>query len=136
LLGVETRTNVDETPQIHTFPPDLLVRRSLIAAPIQPLARSDIAQQSGTLAMAGTPWRVSGVGGRGRFLYLAETRPREVRQGTLLLAQGRLVRGGISFGLVRDGVWAAQLAVTAPGSFVAIVRAPQDGEYEVALGNY
>src|SRR5207253_10807712 len=88
------------------------------------------------LAMAGTGWRVSGVGGRGRFLYLAETRPREVRQGTLLLAQGRLVRGGISFGLVRDGVWAAQLAVAAPGSFVAIVRAPQDGEYEVALGNY
>jgi hypothetical protein len=137
LSDLEDRRNGDQPPPVYTFPPDLVVQRSLMLSAIQPFERGDVTPQSGRVEIGsdGT-WRVSGVGGRGKFLYLAEVKPRAVRRGSTVLAQGRLVRGGISFGLIRHGEWVAQVNVTVPGGFIAVVQAPEDADYEVALGNY
>ncbi len=136
LIGLESRRDGTDEPVIHTYPASLTVPRAMTLSTLRPIDRDDVVRQSGTVSITDRGWRVSGVGGRGRFLYLAETKPRHVERGSIVLARGRLVRGGISFGLVRDGGWVAQVSVTVPGEFIAVVEAPDDGEYEVALGNY
>jgi hypothetical protein len=61
--------------------------------------------------------------------------PAPAAAGSFLLARGYLEEGGISVGLVRNGKWEAQVAVTEPGEFVAIAQAPSDGEYSVVVAN-
>jgi hypothetical protein len=136
LTGIEARANGADTPPIQTFPADLVVRRSALTAPIDPIGRADLVSESGRVETDGSTWRLSGVGGRGRFLNVAEMQPRAVDAGATLVARGRIARGGISVGLVRDGAWAAQVPVTVPGAFVVVVQAPAAGRYSVVVTNY
>lgn len=135
--GFETRAEVEPTPDIYTFPEDLPVGRRLVVSPIDALQPSDIEQRSATLDTTGR-WRVDGaggVGGRGPFLYLAQMKPRALRAGDMLLARGRLTRGGFSLGLVQSGQWIAQVPVLTEGDFVVAIKVPADGDYAVVLAN-
>jgi hypothetical protein len=135
LAGIEARDDPGG-PKVYTFPRDMQVQRSVLLGAVQRWTEDDLARQSGMLAISGNIWHVSGVGGRGRFLYLAEMKMRAVKRGSLAVAQGRLIRGGISFGLVHNGEWAAQVPVTLPGDFAIVLQVPDDGEYEAVLSNY
>jgi hypothetical protein len=138
IVGWERRRGGDEQPDIYTFPSDLPVRRTTLTADITPFVLADIDQQSPTLTIRNEEWRVDGtggVGGRGPFLYLAQMKPAIKKQGSLLLARGRIDDGGISVGLVRDGRWVAQVPVTADGEFIVVVRVPSDGSYSAVLAN-
>jgi hypothetical protein len=88
--------------------------------------------------MLGREWRVSGVGGvggRGPFLYLVEMKPRLLKKDTVVIAQGHVEYGGLSFGLVRGDQWIAQVPVTHSGPFAVVVLVPEDAEYKVVLAN-
>jgi hypothetical protein len=138
IAGVETRVNPDEFPEVYTFPPDLAVKRSLLMKEPQPFRPADIAKQSRTFEMLAHEWRVAGVGGvggRGPFLYLVEMKPRLLKKDSFVIAQGRIEKGGLSFGLVRDDQWVAQVPVTHPGAFAVVVKVPEDAEYKVVLAN-
>lgn len=138
LDGIEARHAGEPSPEIYTFPTDLPVGRSTLVRPLTPFLEDDIEQRSATLAVTAAGWRVDGaggVGGRGPFLYLAQMKPRDVRQGDLVLAHGRLEYGGLSLGLIKDGRWLAQVPVTTPGDFAIVIRVPEDGAYSVVLAN-
>jgi hypothetical protein len=136
LTGFEKRSNGDESAPIYTFPTDLLVRRSVMTVSSQLLDRADVIKESGRVESDGRSWHLSGVGGRGRFLHLAEWKPRLVPKGATLVASGDLMRGGISVGLVREGAWAAQVPVIVPGRFAVAIQTPDAGEYAVVMTNY
>jgi hypothetical protein len=136
LAGIETRSNGDATAPILTFPENLIVRRSVLVAPITPIDPSSVRKESGRVDVDGAAWHLSGVGGRGRFLNLFETPTADVMKGATLVASGRLTRGGISLGLVRDGAWAAQVPITALGAFTVVIQAPAPGRYAVVVTNY
>lgn len=136
--GLESRNNGTVSPDIYTWPPTLPVSRAMLNRPVRPITEQDIVQRSTTLQVRDGHWRVNGVGGvggRGPFLYLAQMKAQPGQQGSVVLAQGHLDRGGVSLGLVRDGAWVAQVPVTAPGEFLILIRVPADGTYSVVLAN-
>jgi hypothetical protein len=138
IVGVESRSNGSNHPNVFTEPPELTVTRSLATAEVRGFSTDAVAEIADTVRYRDGTWTargVGGVGGRGPFLYLVRMQPTPVAAGSLVLARGRLEEGGISFGLVRNGKWEAQVAVTEPGEFVAIARAPSDGEYSVVVAN-
>ncbi len=138
IVGLESRSNGSNHPNVFTDPAELPVTRSLATAEVSGFSPANVAEIAETVSHEGGTWTargVGGVGGRGPFLYLVRMQPTAVSAGSLLLARGRLEEGGISVGLVRNGKWEAQVAVTEPGEFVAIARAPSDGEYSVVVAN-
>ena len=138
ITGWESRHNGDVVPTVYTAPADLAVGRQILMRPLELLNAGDITKRSPTLDTTQPAWSnrgVGGVGGRGPFLYLFEMQPRTLRAGSLALVQGNIERGGISFGLVKDGQWVEQAAVLSTGEFTAVVRVPADGEYSLVLAN-
>jgi hypothetical protein len=127
-------------PEVYAFPTDLprsVVKRTLMArlVPFQP---ADIARQSPTFRMLEHEWRVDGVGGvggRGPLLYLVEMKPRHLDKASFVIAEGRIDKGGVTFGLVRGVEWTTQVHVTQTGAFTVVIRVPEDGEYKVVLAN-
>jgi hypothetical protein len=138
IVGAESRSNGSNHPNVFTDPPEFPVTRSLATAAVRGFSTDAVAEIANTMEYHDGTWSargVGGVGGRGPFLYLVRMQPASAAAGSLLLARGYLEEGGISVGLVRNGKWEAQVAVTEPGEFVAIARAPSDGEYSVVVAN-
>jgi hypothetical protein len=136
--GLEGRARGAEFFDVYTSPADLPVGRSLLRRPVQPIGEGDIERRAGTLRTSSGTWSVSGeggIGGKGRFLYLAQMKPRQLRGGEYVIARGRLAGGGLTFGLVQAGNWVAQVGVTKPGEFVVVVQVPHDGAYALVLAN-
>jgi hypothetical protein len=136
--GLERRSGAEAQPEVYAFPPDLPVTRKMLTSPVTPLTSADVMAQARNVSTRGDGFQVRGVGGiggEGRFLYLAETRPRAARIHDLFVAQGTIVRGGISLGLVQAGEWLAQVPVTRPGEFVVVIQTPKDATCSVVLAN-
>ena len=55
---------------------------------------------------------------------------------SILMAEGRLQRGGITVGLADSNGWAVSLNIDAPGPFRAVLRAPRAGNYQVIVSNH
>ena len=138
IAGLEHRQSGETSPELYTFPRGLEVGRSMITQEVVRITDADIDARSPTLAVTPSSWQVSGaggIGGRGPFLYLAEMKPRDTRAGDIVLARGRLEKGGLSLGLVENGKWVVQVPVVTPGEFVVVIRAPRDGRYSLILAN-
>jgi hypothetical protein len=137
IAGVESRVN---PPEVYTFPADLprsVVKRSLMATPV-PFQPADIRKVSKTFHMLEREWRVDGaggVGGRGPLLYLVEMQPRHLDKDSFFIAEGRLDKGGVTFGLVHGDEWTTQMQVVQTGAFTVVIKVPTDGEYKVVLAN-
>jgi hypothetical protein len=137
ITGVEGRWN---PARVHTSPEGLsrlAVQQAFGAAPVE-FRVDDIADASGTFAMAGSKWTVSGaggVGGRGPFLYLARMKPRKLERGATFVAEGAIVKGGVTFGLLRSGEWVSQVHVRETGPFAVAIQVPDEGQYDVILAN-
>ena len=66
---------------------------------------------------------------------LLQFRPRTVPEHALLIAEGELHRGGVSFGLHMAGRRSVVVSVTRPGPFVVVLEAPAEGEFGVSIAN-
>lgn len=137
ISGLEARQNPAE---LYTFPADLSrseVKQSLAATPVA-FTPADISKVSPTFEMTGSSWRVAGaggVGGRGPLLYLVEMKPRRLTKGTTFIAQGTIEKGGVTFGLVSNDLWAVQLHILQTGDFSVVIKVPEDGDYKVVMAN-
>lgn len=140
LVTYESRTRV--TPAIAVDPAALAASPRLLGA-VEPwplVARHPAAvEQADVVAIEQDGrWRVDGrggLGGRGRMFYLARLQGVELPAGAIVIATGRLHRGGLSLGLQRDGSWLRQVAFNREGPFLAAVEVPEAGRYDVVIAN-
>jgi hypothetical protein len=137
ISGVEGREN---PPATYAFPGDLSRRafQRHLAAPLMPFVSDDIKNVSPTLTIDGARWTVSGaggVGGRGPLLYLVEMKDRPLKKHSAFIAEGRIDKGGITFGLVRGVEWIMQLHIRQQGPFSTVIEVPEDGTYRVIMAN-
>lgn len=73
---------------------------------------------------------------KGPGYYLVQFKPRALASGTLLVARGRLERGGLAIGLLEDGTtWHNQLKIDRPGDFVAAVEVGKAGSFAAVVSN-
>jgi hypothetical protein len=61
---------------------------------------------------------------------------RSVSKGVCFVARGTLYRGGLTVGLLRNHVRATSVDIAAPGEFLAVVEAPDDGAYAPEFANF
>ena len=80
-------------------------------------------------------WVVRGFS-RSSTSFLVRLPERPVAKGLCFVARGTLYRGAFTLGLLRNQLWATTVNVTAPGEFLAVVEAPDDGAYVPALANF
>jgi hypothetical protein len=69
----------------------------------------------------------------GAYLVAWKAMPVAARQ--VVVAEGRLERGGLTVGLVNGTGWVARQDVTEPGPFRVVVQAPAQGSYQVVVAN-
>jgi hypothetical protein len=137
IAGIEARTN---PPEVYAFPaglPRSIVKHALAAKPMA-FHEGDIAKRSPTFRITDGEWRVDGaggVGGRGPLLYLVEMKPTHLEKHSFVVAEGRIDKGGVTFGLVRGVEWTTQVHVTQTGAFSVVIEVPEDGDYKVVLAN-
>ena len=79
-------------------------------------------------------WMVRGKA-EGPYAYVLVSKPQTVTDSRRLLVVGRLLRGGLSVGLLKDGKWAGQVNVEDSGLFTAVIQPPGPGEYEIVVAN-
>jgi hypothetical protein len=120
-------------PNVYTVPRDLLVTRSDLEG--SALSTSDEVIYRGVVTEAGDgAWVAKGRPDRPQASLLL-FRARTVPHHAMLIAEGELRRGGVSFALLARGHRGASVSVTRPGPFVVALEAPADGDFEVAVDN-
>jgi hypothetical protein len=78
---------------------------------------------------------VSGVG-TGPGSYLAAWQERPLAESSVIVADGNLVRGGLTIGLTNASGWVDKVDIDTPGPFRAFVQAPHAGRYQVVVANH
>jgi hypothetical protein len=132
-LGVSPTTGGDRG--VYTFPPGLSITPAALARVKSILRRADYTFNA-PIANATPPdgWTIKGTGDA-PYSYLMASKPQITGGNRLLLAAGRLQRGGITVGLLKDAAWAAQVNVTEPGLFTVVIQPPGQGTYEIIVAN-
>jgi hypothetical protein len=51
------------------------------------------------------------------------------------VAQGRIEKGGLTFGLVQNDAWAVQVHVRQTGDFTVVMKVPEEGDYKFIMAN-
>jgi len=69
------------------------------------------------------------------YSYLLQSRASAIARGTCAVAEGELIAGGLTFGLLRNGQWYQQVNILDRGPFVAAGCAQDDGTYFIVLAN-
>jgi hypothetical protein len=110
-------------------PARLDLRRVTLPA-LPPLSHSRIVNSD-----AADQWVVRGFS-RSSTSFLVRLPERPVSKGVCFVARGTLYRGAFTLGLLKDQLWTSSVNVTAPGEFLAVVEAPDDGQYVPALANF
>ena len=125
----------DPFPNMYSDPTSLSLSRRRIDG-LQPFTPwSPIDHRDGIVTSGGDPALVI----RGNiptpgtpFVLL---RDRKLPAGGRVVATGRLLTGGMTFGIQKAGYWAQSVAITAPGRFVAEVSVPETADYTVVLSD-
>jgi hypothetical protein len=87
----------------------------------------------------GVKWHGTRLAIRGRisgpYSALLWSRPVSLRSGDRVFAEGRVYRGGVTIGLVKDDQWIGKVNVDDPGEFTAVVAAGEPGPYSLVVAN-
>lgn len=72
---------------------------------------------------------------KGRYDYLVQFKKVGITKGALLVARGRLERGGLVVGLLKDDTWYSQVVIDQPGEFIAVVEVDKTGVFVPMITN-
>jgi len=123
-----------QEPQIYLAPPRLDLRVSAIDTLSSPAPDFRAASKVAKIDHpAGAT--VQGVA-ESPFAYLILGKAKAVAAGAQVLGTGELFEGGLTLGLLKDGLWSQTVNVNRPGRFIAAVEAPADGEYVAVVANF
>jgi hypothetical protein len=121
-------------PAFYTAPADLVVTRSAFAEGAQSIS-NDVTDRAGMATRSRNgAWAATGRAD-GPQSSLFRFRGRTVLRHSVLVAEGELHTGGVSFGLLAGMHAGVKVSVTEPGPFVVALEAPADGEFAVAVAN-
>jgi len=96
---------------------------------------SNVEWSDATMVKAeGSHIRVNGKA-KSRYLYLVQFKKLAITKGALLVARGRLERGGLAVGIIKDDKWYRQVVIDQPGEFVAAVEVDQAGVFVPMITN-
>jgi hypothetical protein len=125
-------------PAVYVAPPELHVAKSHGEA-VGLVRVAELVDAAGSVKMPADGQLIGdgtgGIGGAAHYSYLARYQERPVTRGQRLVAEGVLVTGGLSVGLLKDGAWSRQLPITDAGAFRAVIEVPEDGNYAVVIAN-
>jgi hypothetical protein len=62
-------------------------------------------------------------------------KPRRMEKGQVFVADGTIDKGGVTFGLLRDGQWVVQLHVVQTGDFAVVIVVPETADYKLIFAN-
>jgi hypothetical protein len=154
-----------ETNNIYTVPqnmsPDTV--KGLIKQPLKLLKIEDLSFRDNIVSNSNDQWLIKGYATPQRDPYdyalsdrthsqlarvlfadvntgqvdtdLIKTKDIKLKKGNTLIAKGKLYAGGITFGLVKDGLASGYVNVTARGPFTAVIEVPEDGMYSLGIAN-
>lgn len=128
------RPEAAERHSFYTVPRELAVPRSALENGIASIG-SDITERAAIAAV--TPDGGLRIRGRPEVPQstLVRFRPRAVARHAMLIAEGELRTGGVSFDLVAAGRRPVRAPVAASGPFVVAVQAPEAGDFAVTIAN-
>ena len=69
------------------------------------------------------------------FVYLVQYQPRPADARSVFVVEGRLQRGGLTLGLIRDGRWTTYINVVEPGPFSIAIQPTEAGDYRATIAN-
>jgi len=133
LAAIERSTTADGAA-FYTVPRDLVVTRSVFED-AAPSTSDEVIHRAGVVTEAGDGAWVARGRPEGPQASLLQFRPRAVPRHAILIAEGELHTGGVSFGLLTTGHRPTSVSVIRPGPFVVALEAPADGNFEVAVAN-
>lgn len=81
------------------------------------------------------PVRVHGEA-EARYSTLLQFDAQHASAASVLVAEGEVHEGGVSFGLIKDERFVVIVNVAGPGPFLAVVRPPAAGDYALAMTNF
>lgn len=87
-----------------------------------------------SVSIASTTIRMDGIV-ESESSYLVEFKPANLGIGAALVAQGRLEKGGVAIGLLKDNAWYAQAVVQQQGDFAVVVPVTDAGTYVPLVTN-
>lgn len=126
--------DTDSLAGVLTAPRGLSVTRGILAAPVIALRPANIFYRADIVRREQDGWIISGRA-QGAYTYLLRMKDRYFAQDGRVLVKGRLERGGVTIGLLRDDQWAAQVNVTKPGNFTVVIAPPARGAYTIVVAN-
>jgi hypothetical protein len=68
--------------------------------------------------------------------YLVAWKIRQLGASSVIAAEGRLQRGGLTVGLADETGWVSRVDIDAPGAFRAFVETPRAGPYQFVVANH
>ena len=71
----------------------------------------------------------------GAYSYLFVSAEEDLSRGDAAVATGRVHRGGVTIGLLRNGAWINRVDIDEPGPFVVMVMAEEPGDYQLGIAN-
>jgi len=104
-----------------------------------PIATRLNSEQTEYLA-ANTSWTNDGLTvtgpAAGRHTYLVKFEPVQLDTPRELVIEGEIDRGGILFGVTRNGAWHKQMTIQRPGAFRSSIAVDEPGVYTVIISNH
>jgi hypothetical protein len=131
LTAIEN-SNTADGPGFYTVPRDLAVARSTLEEAVQSLSEDVTDHARIVTGIRDGAWVARGRP-EGPQSSLLQFKPRSVPRHAILIAEGELHTGGVSFGLVTGADRSAIVSVTRPGPFVVALEAPVDGDFGVTV---
>jgi hypothetical protein len=121
-------------PDFYTVPPELVVTRSAFADDVQSIANDVIDRAGIARQLPDGGWIAKGRA-EGPQSSLLRFGDRTVPRHAVLVAEGELHRGRVSFNLLRAGQSSTRVSVNEPGPFVVALEAPDEGDFAVTVAN-
>jgi hypothetical protein len=70
-----------------------------------------------------------------QFSFLMKFNPVKVEEDRYLVVKGKLIKGGLSIGLLHDNTWYKYVNVQSKGDFIAIIEVKEKGDYYPMICN-
>ncbi|NQU60337.1 MAG: B12-binding domain-containing radical SAM protein [Rhodospirillales bacterium] len=106
----------------------------LFKKPVNSVREEDIVFREQIATTENGQWKA-----RGRasspFTYLVKGKYQPQKKGRYLIAEGKLLNGGFTLGLLHDEEWLQKVSVVNKGSFKIVLEVPNDDTYAVTLAN-